>query len=742
MRKLKPTTKRKIAGVVAILLIVAMVLSTFLPLLLRTAYAEEPQQFTVEAQVGLGGAVKMGHPAPVEIKVTNNSGKDFKGRVSLKAQRYSYEVDGNKNAEYFADIELAAGETKQIQGRIGVKLITNKAEVTITDNKNKQVFKKLFDVVTDREDTLWVGVLSDSTRTYDMIAANFGEYSQNYNITRLVELKPENIKYVQSTDMLVINDFDFDALSDSDILLLKRRLDDGGLLIVGADDYENKQWFKTLTGDAREGTIQENTSAYDTWNNTAYSAYDYAKDTIDMSAIDAQGQNILRSAINFLSDEELMKLVSLIYYYEDKYGSAQNIADIALNDSTAPSFNELRANIMAMYEEAKNYDADFKNFDFVSQYGYEYDPPADAYSNMQDKTVYYSGAGELMVLPPDTVASAPVTPYFSLSSASIDSGRMNDFDLEKPAEILGSLFLAAIMLYAIFIGPFLYLILKKKDKREKAVKYIPLSALALTAIIIVCSMGSKFQRPLAEVVNLVPSGGTGLLKTEGIMVVSTPSKGKMTITSDKITSSLPLSGYRWDSSYATEDYKASLTDFNYTFEDQMKWATKKFEFEGDIEMNGSLTAKLINYDSSAKTAEIEVTNNTGYDLEDVCASGRGSDYYDQRIIKKLKNGETKTCTVYLSNTVWRRNSFSIKGSESGGYESISSNKRQSLDMLAINDTMLVTGFVKSDTAGVIKVNGRRASKNEVTAIYTYIRPENTGFADGIFGDDVFAREVN
>lgn len=727
MRKIKPTTKRKIAGIVAVVLIVAMILSAVLPLFLRTAYAQEAQQFTVETRVGFNGTVKMNGSAPVEIKITNKGGKKFKGKVTLKPKKTpfdiaSYSEDEKEDAEYYADIELSPGETKLIKGRIAIGAVIDDLSVVMTDNRGKSVCETECQLLTDKDDMLWLGVMSDSERTRNMISANFGEFSQIYGVSRVVDVSADNMDQLKNVDMLIINDFDMDGLSEDDIAKLRARAENGALVVIGTKGgYEEKQWFKTLTADTREN--QYSSSAALSMGKNSSDAYDFAISTIENSSVDDEGRGKLTYLCQFLSEEELIKLTSLMYFYEDaRAETAQYIADnIYMGGSGFEYTNDAKTFIAELYDEAKN-DTEFIHYDYAAHYQFESDDSAahtddDAWTDI-DISCYTAGQGAIFLMPNDALAAEPVVLGNVPNTKNNGSNNLNDFDLEKPAEILGSVFLAVIMMYAIFIGPFLFLILKKRDKREKAVKYIPVSALALTAMIIVCSLGSKFQRPLANVVNIVQSGASGLRQAASVMIVSSPTKGKVNIKAEQIKNSLPLSEHSWDGVYDHEGFSASLTDFNYTYRDQRKWATKKYEFNGEIELNGALDVKVKDYFAMDKKVELEITNNTGYDLEDVCAAGRGNFRYNTRLLKKLKNGETQTCTVYLSDAP-NYGAFGRSTDTDRGYSTMTANKISAAESL-INEKMLVLGYIKSNTSGDIKINGRKASKTEITAIYTYI----------------------
>ncbi|MBQ9519254.1 MAG: hypothetical protein IJR59_05110, partial [Firmicutes bacterium] len=591
-------------------------------------------------------------------------------------------------------------------------------KIVLTDNKGKAISESHEDVITDKDDSLWLGVLSDSTRTRDNIASIFTQYGQGYGVTRLVELSADDLEYLTSIDVLVINDFDMDSLNEDSLAIIKNRAGEGALVLIGEDgEYTDKQWFKTLVGDSVEMGYQPGGSGY---SSEMSDAYDFACEVVENCSLLAYDKEKLVKLCGYLTDHELYELIYLIWYYDNRqYETASVIAERIGNVDDDYGVNDARAQINSLYESVKYFD-DFKAYDYAEQMLYQSsDTTAPQKNNFSYgiESGYMTGDGVIAIAPKDELAKNFADIGFTPQTSN-NGSRQNriDYDLEKPGEIMGSIFLAVIMIYAVAIGPFLFLFLKKRDKREKAVKYIPVSALVLTAIIIVCSLGSKFQRPLANVVNLVRLGETGLRQTEGYMIVSSPAKGKINISSDSIISAVPLSNRSWDGDYETGGYSASLTEFDFTYEDQTKWSTKKYGFNGNLEVNGGIDVKLTNYNSSTDTLTMEITNNTGYDIEDLCAASNGVYNYESRLLKKFKNGETNTCDIVVSPSY---GGYGFVRDRSNGYDSISSNKREVVQSLD-NAQMLIVGFIKSDTSGAVKVNGRKASKEEITALYTYL----------------------
>ena len=729
MKKIKPTTKRKIAGVVAVVLIAAMILSAVLPMFFRTAYADEPQQYTVEAQMGFNGAVKINGDMPVSIKVTNNSSKTFKGKVSVDMTVSPLDApdpeNKKKGVEFFSQLELGAGETKQIDGVIPVTKILDGYTVFLKDKKDKEVYSRYYTVVTDRQDSLWAAVMSDSDRTRNAVASRFTEFGSVHNLTRLIELKREDMDNIKDISLLIINDMDMNSFTQEELAKLKNWVKVGGVLAVGAEDgFEDKQWYNALISGAYGSQVEVGqSSAYGGYSGESMSML---KTVMASVYIDDYGKSMIEEAAYYLSTDEINKLVSLIMYYNARADlDPQDIADYFSSEITQNYINETGSTgqyssiVNRLYNDVQ-YEGDFQQYNIAAQ-----NDMTQPQTEGKTAQSFVIDNGNLIVASPENIVDAVLYggAYIDRTNVTVPQDDYSDFDLEKPQEILGSIFLGVIMIYAVFIGPFLFLILRKRDKKEMAVKYIPMSALCLTGIIIICSLGSKFQRPLSSVMNIADATQGGHKDIRGAIVTAAPTKGKVNIKCEAVTNA-HLIDNSWSDDRA---YSASLTGFDYTFYDSTKWSTENFVYNTSIELNGPLSARITNYDYSTGEADVEITNNTGYDLEDVCVTGTNKSWYNLRAAKKLKNGETLTYSYDIDDL--NQYPFGKNSKDRTAYDALSKNKRNAVSKLS-GDEPMVMGFIKSDTAGDIKINGRKATKNEFTALYTYIDVSNYGVGYG------------
>ncbi len=207
---------------------------------------------------------------------------------------------------------------------------------------------------------------------------------------------------------------------------------------------------------------------------------------------------------------------------------------------------------------------------------------------------------------------------------------------------------------------------------------------------------------------------------EGTTITASPAKNEVNVKGESLQGVRTINN-SWRGTAG--NYSASLTDFDYTFHDATKWQTKQFVYKPKLELGGALSARYTNY-SFGGNADIEITNNTGYDLEDVCVSGLEGSYSNYCVTKKLKNGETFTFSYDTAqNRTWSVNDPMSKARNN--YSRLGNNKREAVEYVQ-HDAPAVVGFIKSDAAGVIKINGRRTGKTEITALYTEVDYGNTG----------------
>ncbi|MGL4790680.1 MAG: hypothetical protein ACRCW1_04650 [Anaerotignaceae bacterium] len=172
-----------------------------------------------------------------------------------------------------------------------------------------------------------------------------------------------------------------------------------------------------------------------------------------------------------------------------------------------------------------------------------------------------------------------------------------------------------VIVYVLFIGPVLYFVLKKKDKREKGWVIIPTAAFATTAIIYLLGSGSYYRNSTLNTANLITlSENTPTAQAKVYGYIKSPKKGDITFTADEVFPlSVSLESNNYYSNNLTYKIKVDGTP-NITYYNKATWDTNTFYSEKNIDLGGSLTPTLfVNNDTIHGTIE----NTTNMDFNDI-----------------------------------------------------------------------------------------------------------------------------
>lgn len=171
-----------------------------------------------------------------DIAVTvQNLGADWEGTARLYVGE-NYRVP----SAYDTMISLPQGSTKQFTVRVpkGNRDVSDAGvKVALLDKKSKEVASRAFDYFFRSEaSALSMGILSDSYSdlTYLDMGGNTLYFQQRERPVRLEELNQDNLK--QSLDrltLLVIDNYNTDVLTEEEMEAIETWNQDGGVLIVG-----------------------------------------------------------------------------------------------------------------------------------------------------------------------------------------------------------------------------------------------------------------------------------------------------------------------------------------------------------------------------------------------------------------------------------------------------------------------------------------------------------------------------
>ncbi len=175
-----------------------------------------------------------------DIRVSvSNTGKDWEGTV-----RVIYSEPYRMGNAYDTILSLPQGSEKQFT----VKLPMNSVEdlygtlsITLYDNKKKEcAHEEWQDFMNDEQNALVLGILSDDY--YSLTGLDLGGWTLYYygyeHPVVLQELNQDNIlNYLDTLEFLVIDTFDTSVLSDDVLLAIEKWNAAGGVLIIGTGEH-------------------------------------------------------------------------------------------------------------------------------------------------------------------------------------------------------------------------------------------------------------------------------------------------------------------------------------------------------------------------------------------------------------------------------------------------------------------------------------------------------------------------
>jgi hypothetical protein len=205
------------------------------------AAGTSPNPLQITVQAGYHGSSKAGEWMPVTIDVTN-SGADVEGTVEVQTSGGSQGGPPISDAIYQVPLSLAAGTTKHLRVYVASDPIGG-GTVTVRIVQNGRVLIAQ-DAPTTNAAAALIGVLSDQPTALD----DFGAVHPGGVAAVVVHLRPEDISdssmILRAFDMLVIDDYATDTLTQGQRTAIAGYVENGGFVMVGT----GAAWHKTLAG--------------------------------------------------------------------------------------------------------------------------------------------------------------------------------------------------------------------------------------------------------------------------------------------------------------------------------------------------------------------------------------------------------------------------------------------------------------------------------------------------------------
>lgn len=203
------------------------------------------------------------------IQVTvENQGKDWEGYVRLMV-----EEDYLSPVAYDTVISLPEGSVKQFVVRVPVYSVESTdgtVYVQLVDEKNKEVAEKKFkSLLREESDMLAMGILSDNYADLtfmDMGGNTLYFYRDNLPI-HLEEVSNDTLtEELENLVFLIIDSYNTEILTAEQIAAIESWVNDGGILIVGTGKYGEdvlKGFENSFLGVSCEGIFEPGTSRYE-----------------------------------------------------------------------------------------------------------------------------------------------------------------------------------------------------------------------------------------------------------------------------------------------------------------------------------------------------------------------------------------------------------------------------------------------------------------------------------------------
>lgn len=243
--------------------------------------------------------------------------------------------------------------------------------------------------------------------------------------------------------------------------------------------------------------------------------------------------------------------------------------------------------------------------------------------------------------------------------------------------------LIMFLIYIILIGPILYIILKKKDKRDYAWAIIPAGSILFLFIIYFVGFGTRYEVPILNSISIITlNEDDEAMHVESEMAVFNNKKGKLSMVWDKNEAKIDLNSENnryYDSYYGEEisrQLRGKITQGQvnkYEMYDTQLWSPKYISATKEIPID---IDQIISISLEGDDLSIHVKNTTPLKLEDTFIKWIKSYIY----VGDLNPGEEKSITAKMSNTTYSNiNDFIINQFGEFNYRSRMTSKEREED---------------------------------------------------------------
>ncbi|HIW48298.1 MAG TPA: hypothetical protein H9687_03320 [Firmicutes bacterium] len=620
-KRSKGEKRRQAAAVLAVFLAVLMVLGVLSPLFAAMAYGAEPtyqgevqqadgtfeevpsDRFAVTAEVGyeIDGVRRyiVQETTPVFFHVQNH-GEAFQGELQMRVnQIYDDTLYSSQYLLYYLPVDLAAGEEQDYSFSVPIPLVEDTFSVRLVTETGEVVYSGNISARPSDWRSQWTGIVSDA---------------------------PEELSYFKQIDQYY-NDYYKGYAEENDVGTLSPSATFFGTAYVAPEELSSRQdalanFHQIVLNDVNtQSMTQEQLQALFSWVEDG---------GVLLIGTGAAEQKVLTGLSAFLSVTRTGELFTQTVELDHVGPLTLDLSRAHLTDVVVAA--DGKTPLVTAQQLGKG-----TVFLFAWDLGKE---PASSAAGMADFVR-------------DTVLS------YDMSAYDLRDGTFQDEGIQSSLQEKSSYFhlpdldglwliIGILAVYAVVIGPVLYLILKKVDKREKAYVLIPTGAVVLCGVIFLLGHGSIYQQGMvstASYLALQPGEKEGMAETA--VSVAGGRQGELLVEFPE-----PISFYALNANvyYGFNDlglnrhtccgrvYAGAEPVSQLTFWNNEGWNVNSFSLSTPVDLGGDVA---VSAELRSDGAMVTVKNNTRFDLEDLVFR-LGIDY---AYLDYLGAGETGTLTI-------------------------------------------------------------------------------------------------
>lgn len=643
------------------------------------------EDFDITVVCGIRGQYKYNSAIPVNIDIKSKNA-DFTGTIRMIVPGSTN--DGTEAIAYEKEILLTKDSSKHISMSVYSSNSTSKLTFQVENEKGKSIVDVPVKIGSGANQNALVGVLSD-----DYTALNYldgAKISNQYydGKSQLLELNadmiPDQASGIEILSYLIINSYDTTNLTDAQRNAIKDWVSKGGTLIIGGgNDYK-----QTVSGFEDVLSIE---------NAKSISAKFQATDTLakgeDKNITFTDESGLIEPQINGAADVKgIISEESLIKRYEYNKGS---IIFTGFNLGMEP---------IVSWADKGTFATNLFN------------KSATGYAAQRVANISYGAGDDLW------------------STGNVIDNAMDD---KYPHVTV----IIVVLIIFILFSPIIYFVLKKLDKRELLWIIIPLSSVCFTVIIFVVNSDIRIRYPVAKSITVIydqVADGEKSTSTTASLGIMVPGTSHTEVKTNKGMSQLKI--YDINSNYYDSDGNINNLSNDYTssvkenadgyvlgYDNQSTFKTKyvNFEYTGESSVKDGLQTK---YKRTVSGISGKVTNNSGYDMKQVCVLAYG------KVIPlgDMKKGQSVEFDEKQNDSFFEMDPYSIKYKDIDEQSKIYSQIVATYSMLAKYYSELETNRAGIYTIGYIDDYECDYIADSNVKEYNkcaYVKQEDVGYSD-------------